>query len=324
MPVSLASIAVSACLPVKEFEKQYKDQLSGFHQWEQKDHAEDWLLYAKNIGPQLSIDEVAVSKGELYTIVTNKAAHGGQGALVAIVAGTKASAVIAVLTQIPLTQRNQVTEVTLDMSNAMDAIIRAAFPHAEIVTDRFHVQQLVSEAVQEIRNQLRRAALKEETATILLAKKENKPYQPFVYANGDTKKQLLSRSFYLLFKSSNYWTERQQARAQILFQEFPALQHAYNLAMLFRAGYERSQTKAAAKLCLDQWYAKVDEENIEPFIVAAESIRVHEDTILNYFHQRSTNASAESFNAKLKGFRALVRGVRDVKFFLFRVGKIYG
>ena len=140
MPVSLASIAVSACLPVKEFEKQYKDQLSGFHQWEQKDHAEDWLLYAKNIGPQLSIDEVAVSKGELYTIVTNKAAHGGQGALVAIVAGTKASAVIAVLTQIPLTQRNQVTEVTLDMSNAMDAIIRAAFPHAEIVTDRFHVE----------------------------------------------------------------------------------------------------------------------------------------------------------------------------------------
>ncbi|HBR80691.1 TPA: DDE transposase, partial [Candidatus Uhrbacteria bacterium] len=47
-------------------------------------------------------------------------------------------------------------------------------------------------------------------------------------------------------------------------------------------------------------------------------------TILNYFNHRSTNASAESFNAKLKGFRALVRGVRDVKFFLFRVGKIYG
>jgi len=94
--------------------------------------------------------------------------------------------------------------------------------------------------------------------------------------------------------------------------------------MLFRAAYERSQTKTAAKSCLDQWYAKVEEEQIDAFCVVAESIRVHEDTILNYFHQRSTNASAESFNVKLKGFRALVRGVRDIPFFLFRVGKIYG
>ncbi|MFH1523115.1 MAG: DDE transposase, partial [Patescibacteria group bacterium] len=35
-------------------------------------------------------------------------------------------------------------------------------------------------------------------------------------------------------------------------------------------------------------------------------------------------ASAESFNAKLKGFRAIVRGVRDVKFHLFRIAKLYG
>ena len=94
--------------------------------------------------------------------------------------------------------------------------------------------------------------------------------------------------------------------------------------MLFWAGYERSHTRATAKICLDQWYAKVEAEQIDAFTVVAESIRVHEDTILNYFTHRSTNASAESFNAKLKGFRALVRGVRDIPFFLFRVGKIYG
>ena len=323
-PSSLASIAKCQRLPVKEFEKQYKEHLSDFHQWAQKDHAEDWILYAENIGTHLSIDEVAISKGELYTIVTNKAAHGGKGALVTMVAGTKAADVVEVLKQIPLEQRNTVTEVTLDMSNAMDAMVRASFPKTEIVTDRFHVQQLVSEAVQDIRNQLRRVALKEETAAILLARKEKRVYQPTLHANGDTTKQLLSRSFYVLFKSSTHWTERQKERAQILFTTFPELQHAYHLAMLFRSGYERSQTKEEAKICLDQWYAKVNEEQIEPFIVVAESIKMHEDTILNYFINRSTNASAESFNAKLKGFRALVRGVRDIPFFLFRVGKIYG
>jgi len=124
-----------------------------------------------------------------------------EGALVAMVAGTKATDVVAALTKIPEKRRHTVTEVTLDMSNAMNVIVRASFPQASIVTDRFHVQQLVSEAVQDIRNKLRREALQEETAAILLAKQEKRLYQPNIYSNGDTKKQLLSRSFYLLFKS---------------------------------------------------------------------------------------------------------------------------
>ena len=48
-----------------------------------------------------------------------------------------------------------------------------------------------------------------------------------------------------------------------------------------------------------------------------------EDEILNYFVNRSTNASAESLNAKIKHFRAQLRGIIDRKFFLFRLMKIY-
>lgn len=312
------------CLPIKEFERQYKDHLSGYHQWDQKDHADKWILFEKNIVAHLSIDEVAVTNGELYTIVTNKAAKGGRGSLVTIVEGIKTRAIIDVLARIPEEQRQIVTEVTLDMSNAMDAIVRSSFPKASIVTDRFHVQQLVSEALQEVRGALRRVALQEETTAILTAKKEKKPYQPIFYENGDTKKQLLVRSFHLLFKASSKWTERQQARATILFREFPALDEAYKLSIMFRSWYEHNYNKNEAKENLQTWYQKVNEKEIESFIVAAQSIKAHEDTILNYFNHRSTNASAESFNAKLKGFRALVRGVRDIKFFLFRVGRLYG
>jgi len=315
---------VSQRLPIKEFEKQYKDHLSGYSLWDQKEHAEKWILFEKNIGPNLSIDEVAVTNGELYTIVTNKTGKGGKGSLVAIVAGTKAQDVNRVLAGIPIKSRNAVTEVTLDMSNAMDAIIRSSFPKASIVTDRFHVAQLVGEAVQEIRMTARREALKEENAAIVSAKKELRRYEPVVYANGDTKRQLLARSHHLLFKSESTWTDRQKARATILFKEFPDIHHAYNLSMMFRSWYENRTTRETAKQKLQTWYEKVENEKIESFLVAAESIHLHEDTILNYFNHRSTNASAESFNAKLKGFRALVRGVRDVKFFLFRVGKLYG
>jgi len=243
---------------------------------------------------------------------------------VAVVAGTKASEVIAVLKKIPIDIRNTVLEVTLDMSNTMDTIIKGSFPKVTIVTDRFHVQQLVSEAVQEIRIFLRKKAIREESRAILRARKNKKTYQPRFYENEDTKKQLLARSRYLLFKPGSKWTEKQKQRAAILFREFPELQHAYNLSMMFRSWYENSTGREQAKVELQRWYKKVEEENIEPFLVAAESIKAYEDTILNYFNNRSTNASAESFNAKLKGFRTLVRGVRDVKFFLFRVSKLYG
>jgi transposase len=300
--------------------------LSDFPDWDQKDHADKWLVFPDNVGPKLSIDEISVTNGELYTIITNKQAKGGKGALVAIVSGTTSSTVTDVLKKIILEKRNVVLEVTLDMSNAMDVIITNSFPNVTIVTDRFHVQQLVTEAVQEIRVALRKQAIKEESKAILRAKKNKtkKRYQPKLYDNEDTKKQLLARSRYLLFKPRSKWTDRQQQRADILFQEFPNLKHAYNLSMSFRSWYENHTNKLQAKVDLQVWYEKVEVEKIESFLVAAESIKAYEDTILNYFHHRSTNAAAESFNAKLKGFRALVRGVRDVKFFLFRVAKLYG
>jgi len=298
--------------------------LSGYHEWDQKDHADKWLLFEKNMGEKLSIDEVAITNGELYTVVTNKVGKGGKGSLLMIGEGVKTPAIIDVLATLPEEKRLAVKEVTLDMSNAMNTIVRHSFPHASIVTDRFHVQQLVSEALQEVRGVLRRAAIQEETTAILKAKKEKKIYEPFLYKNGDSKKQLLARSFHLLFKSTSKWTVRQTERAAILFCEFPGINEAYQLSMMFRSWYENNTDKEQAKQNLQKWYQKVHEKKIPSFLVAAHSIQAHEDSILNYFNNRSTNASAESFNAKLKGFRALVRGVRDVKFFLFRIGKLYG
>ena len=45
------------------FEKQYKETLSGFREWEQLEHAEEWLLFPDNIGPKLAIDESSLSNG---------------------------------------------------------------------------------------------------------------------------------------------------------------------------------------------------------------------------------------------------------------------
>lgn len=45
--------------------------------------------------------------------------------------------------------------------------------------------------------------------------------------------------------------------------------------------------------------------------------------VLNFFVNRATNAFAESFNAKIKAFRASLRGVTDIRFFLFRLTRLY-
>lgn len=241
-----------------------------------------------------------------------------------VVAGTKTKDIIAVFANIPLKQREAVQEVTLDFSSSMEQATRAVFPNARITTDRFHATQIITEALQQMRITFRWKAIKEENRLMMKAKKTRTTYKPTVYANGETKKQLLARSRYFLFKPSSKWTKGQRERADILFTTFPMLDEGYKLAMQFRSFYETSRTKEEGRQKFYDWYKKVEEKNFDAFHTVAEYLKNHLETILNYFPNRSTNASAESFNAKLKGFRALLRGVRDTKFFLYRVSKIYG
>src|SRR5690606_13006690 len=201
----------------KKLQRQYKKHLSSFNTWQPKEHAHQWIVYPQNIGTHLSIDEVALSQGELYTIVTNKKAKGKKGSLVAIIAGTKTEQVIEHISKIDLKKRQAVIEITLDMANSMKLIAKKCFPKAVQVTDRFHVQKLTLEALQELRIKHRWEAMDKENQAVLQAKSENKTYNPPILNNGDTVKQLLVRSRYLLYKSREKWTKNQEERAEILF-----------------------------------------------------------------------------------------------------------
>ena len=128
---------------------------------------------------------------------------------------------------------------------------------------------------------------------------------------------------YLLFKSSEKWTESQKKRAKILFREFPVLKDAYSLSHSLRMIFAKNTIKDAARLSMAKWYNKVEEVGFHSFNVIAATFYEHYDDILNFYNKRSSNASAESFNAKVKNFRASLRGIVDEKFFLFRLSKIY-
>lgn len=322
-PVTCRTLETFYHIDASTLEKQYKDKLSGYRTWSELDHADKWLVFAENIGPNLAIDETSLSNGDLYTIVTNRDKHGRERSLVAIIRGTKSETVIEALRHIPREQLEAVKEVTLDLSDSMRKIVRSCFTNASRVIDRFHIQKLACDAVQEIRVKLRWDAIQEANDQMEEAKHKGVTYIPHRYGNGDSKKELLARSRYLLFKSADKWTTSQKLRAKILFAEYPELEKAYGLSHSLRMILAKNTIKDAARLSMAKWYNKVEEAGFHSFNVIAATFYEHYDDILNFYNNRSSNAAAESFNAKIKQFRTALRGVVDEKFFLFRIAKIY-
>jgi len=187
----------------KNLQRQYKDSLSDFNSWNQKNHATEWLLFSKNLGTHLSLDETAFSNGDLYTIITNKKAKGKKGAIVAMIKGTKAEAVIKILHKIPLKQRKIVKEVTLGIAGNMGLIVKKSFTNAPLIIDRFLVQKLALDALQQIRIKHRWQAIDAENDAIENARSKKLKYSPELLSNADTLKQLLARSRYLIYKNSS-------------------------------------------------------------------------------------------------------------------------
>lgn len=268
----------------------------------------------------------------------------------AVINGTKAEDIQTVVEKINTEQRHTVTEITLDMANNMESGVKNSFPNACLVTDRFHVVKLALDALQHQRVKLRWAEMDNENnalSAIKTAKKElevalkNCPnqkekqdklmeeynakvaqYKPVVFENGDTPKQLLTRSRYILAKQQHQWTDNQKQRALILFQQYPTLETAYSQVLAFRKIYEQTD-KDSARLKFESWIKNVHDKEMKAFYTVANTVNNNLDNILNFFNNRNTNANAESFNSKIKLFRANQRGVVDTHFFLFRLAKLF-
>lgn len=208
------------------------------------------------------------------------------------------------------------------MARNMESAVKASFTKCTLVTDRFHVVKLAMEALQHIRINLRWQELDKENKAIEHAKKQGLKYEPTELENGDSPKQLLARCRYILAKKQSDWTESQQQRASLLFKRYHILKKAYEHCMHFRGVYEQ-KNKASAKELFTNWIEQTHKDELKEFYTVANTVKYNLDNILNFFNNRHTNANAESFNSKIKLFRANLRGVTDTKFFLFRLHKLF-
>ncbi len=283
----------------------------------------------------MSLDETCLSNGEVYTVLTNKAAHGRNGALVAMVRGVATGTVVSVLKKIPMDRRRGVRTVTTDLSSAMMLTVRKVFPAAKLINDRFHVQQLMSEAVDHLRVRHRWEVLDRENRSIREHRARRKQcrtreerealgtWTPALMANGETMPQIMVRSRHIILRHKSKWNDQQRERAAILFEKFPDLEKAYSLYLDLVDIFNEKSIPGVARLNLARWYNRVEEFDNPEFNKVLETFENHNTTIINYFEQRLTNASAESFNAKIKAFRSQFRGVGDIKFFMYRLAMLY-
>ena len=333
--MSISVLAKRNGLNGQTLRKQYKEKISDYRNWEQLEHAVDFMLFPENLGEDMSLDETCLSNGEVYTVLTNKAAHGGKGALAAMVRGVASDTVSGIIRRIPYETRKAVRTVTTDLSSAMMLTARAVFPTAKLINDRFHVQKLVTDAIDQMRIRYRWEVLDAENKAIKEHRAKRKAahtrteklligeWEPERMDNGETKPQIMARSRHIILMHKSKWNEQQKARAEILFRMFPRLEQAYNIYLELVDIFNKKSEPAAARLNLARWYNKVEQFADDGFSKVIETFENHNATIINYFEERLTNASAESFNAKIKAFRTQFRGVGDIKFFMFRLATIY-
>jgi len=358
-PVTAKSLSRTYMINANTFERSYKDTLSGYSTWNQKEHAEEWVLKPENLGRRIGIDETSFCH-ELYTIVHDKDAHGRKGSIIAIVKGTNPQDVAVVLLRIPAEQRRKVSLATMDLSDCMRAIVREAFPEATVVRDCFHVIKRAGEGIEELRLRFKREAVKDvnrqkaEFRKYLEAlakrrkqyrerqkkkgrkrcrgkrrgkkpKRLNTRFEPARLKNGETLVEALTRCKTQLAKSRDKWTEKEKERAGILFGMYSKLEEAYSLVNNLRTIFRnKNLTKETAKEKFTEWYAKVTKSTLREIKSVKDTIKHYEDEILNYFDSRETNASAESLNSKMKCFRSSLRGVRDIPYFFYRSVMVFG
>ena len=353
-PISFQIIGRILGLEGKKVYRWYKDVLSGFTD-EKKQfelHKNDLpkrtidpetgetqvipvpIFKPENFGANMAIDDKNIG-GEGYTVFSNK----NTGKIAVLAQTTKVSALAEILQKVSVKIRYAVKTISKDLAENYDWIARTMFLNAIRIDDKFHVLQLGFEALQDVRVRYRQEVLTEErkkrVEKKILEKKrkaecerKNIKYEKpkdskspaKMYKNGDTKKELLARSRYLLFQFENKWSESQRERATILFREFPEIEKAYKLMCHFRHFYQiKIGDTLRAKEKLREWYKEVETEEIEEMLNFASTIVRHENTILNYFETGQTNAFAESLNSQIQRFVQSNSGTNDRDFFHFRL-----
>lgn len=200
---------------------------------------------------------------------------------------------IKLLETIPLQHRDAVEAVAMDMSAAFAAAVRETLPGADIVYDRFHVSQLLNQAVDQVR------------------RKENKQ----LLAEGD--ETLKGTRMEWLHDPRNLHEDRVEALAELVSRNLKtarAWRHKENFE-----GFWNMPSILEGDGYLKAWYKSAIRSQLEPIKRCARTISKHSEGLLNYFKHRISNAVTEGLNSKIQSLKSAARGFRNFNHYRIRI-----
>lgn len=168
----------------------------------------------------------------------------------------------------------QLEAVTIDMSGAYIKAVTEASPQAQIIFDRFHVQRLAHEAVDEVR--------REEVRKAKAADKGK-----------------LKNTRWSLHKNPWNLTPLEREKLTMLEETNAPIYRAYLLKESLLAILDRRQVNVAARK-LDEWLAWARSSGLPPFVRLAKTIEQHRDGILAYVRSGLNNGRIEGLNGKAR------------------------
>jgi transposase len=242
----------------------------------------------------MGVDETSSRKGHNYlTILTDME----QKKVVGIGEGKDELAFLEALKQ--STDRGvcstKVETVVMDLSPAYKAAVRNHLNNAELVFDRFHLEQMINKAVDEVRKQ---------------------------EAKNTTE---LKNTKYLWLRNGSSLQPRQRFDVNFLSLTYPRLGKAYQMKEWFKEIWN-AEEPVEATLLMKEWIDLALKSNIEPLKHVARTFRTHWNGIVKFFETRYTSAFVERVNLKIQEIKRLAKGYRNMQNFItmiyFHLGKL--
>ena len=226
-----------------------------------------------------SLDETSFKKGHNYfTILTDVE----RKKVVGVGKGKDGNAVQQAINEMESrsSMADKVEQVGIDLSPAFIGACMDKFENARIVFDRFHVEQMLSKAVDSVRQ-----------------------------LETDANKQL-RKSKYLWLRNASSLKANQQERVHYLSTVFPVLGEAYRLKEAYKEIFNNVKKDDAIE-ALEHWISMVNESKIYPLINFVKSLKTHWSGVIQYFEKRSSNGFAERVNLKIQEIKRTAKGFRN-------------
>ena len=220
----------------------------------------------------IGVDELSYRRHHEYvTVVIDHA----RGAVVWVKPGKNADTLRAFFKELGPERCARLEAVTIDMSQAYITAVSEASPQAKIIFDRFHVQRLAHDAVDEVR----REAVRE--------------------ADGKEEKAAVKKTRWALLKNPWNLTPFERIKLVTLQRKNQPLYRAYLLKESLLDILQRRQVHVARTL-LDDWLGWASRSRLRPFVKLARTIRSHAEGILAYVASGLSNGRAEGLNGKIR------------------------